>query len=219
MSLEPGAAEPHPEPDLPARPGRAGPGHVERLPRLPAQDPRRAQSREREVRHPRGDPGQDLLPRLARPRDPLRLPAACRGRIPRERLRVHTALLEHAAPPVDDAKHVHVGRLRLARVRQPRRSTALLAAAALPDRQSRWPETRLRRLDIGCGSSRIIQSHPESVGLDIELSKLRFLRRTNQRLVRSSCFRLPFADHSFSTVVNSQLIEHVPYDRSLCSPS
>jgi dolichol-phosphate mannosyltransferase len=72
-----------------------------------------------------------------------------------------------------------------------------------------------RRLDIGCGSSRIIQSHPESVGLDLEISKLRFLRRTNRRLVRSSCLRLPFADHSFSVVVNSQLIEHVPYDRSL----
>ena len=72
-----------------------------------------------------------------------------------------------------------------------------------------------RRLDIGCGSSRIVQSRPESVGLDLEVSKLRFLRRTNQRLVRSSCFRLPFRDHTFSAVVNSQLIEHVPYDRSL----
>jgi dolichol-phosphate mannosyltransferase len=71
------------------------------------------------------------------------------------------------------------------------------------------------RLDIGCGSSRIIQSRPESVGLDLEISKLRYLRRTNQRLVRASCFRLPFADHSFSAVVNSQLIEHVPYDRCL----
>lgn len=71
------------------------------------------------------------------------------------------------------------------------------------------------RLDIGCGSSRIIQSHPESVGLDLEISKLRYLRRTNQRLVRGTCFRLPFADHSFSSVVNSQLIEHVPYDRNV----
>jgi len=75
--------------------------------------------------------------------------------------------------------------------------------------------TEDRRLDIGCGSSRIIQSHPQSVGIDLEISKLRFLRRTNQRLVRSSCFRLPFGDHTFSVVVNSQLIEHVPYDRSL----
>ncbi|MBW2397901.1 MAG: glycosyltransferase [Deltaproteobacteria bacterium] len=67
------------------------------------------------------------------------------------------------------------------------------------------------RLDIGCGSSRIIQSAPESVGLDVEQAKLRFLRKTNSRLVRGSCFDLPFADHSFSTIVNSQMIEHVPY--------
>jgi len=71
------------------------------------------------------------------------------------------------------------------------------------------------RLDIGCGSSQIIQSSPEAVGLDIEVSKLRFLRKTNRHLVRSTCFRLPFADHSFSSLVNSQLIEHVPYDRRL----
>jgi dolichol-phosphate mannosyltransferase len=71
------------------------------------------------------------------------------------------------------------------------------------------------RLDIGCGSSRIIQSHPESIGLDIEISKLRYLRRTNRSLVRGTCFRLPFADHSFSSIVNSQVIEHVPYDRKI----
>jgi ubiquinone/menaquinone biosynthesis C-methylase UbiE len=67
------------------------------------------------------------------------------------------------------------------------------------------------RLDIGCGSSRIIQNAPESVGMDIEQAKLRFLRKTNSRLVRGSCFHLPFADHSFATIVNSQMIEHVPY--------
>jgi len=71
------------------------------------------------------------------------------------------------------------------------------------------------RLDVGCGSSRIIQNHATSVGLDIEMSKLRFLRRTNDRLVRASCFRLPFADRSFAVVVDSQLIEHVPYDPAL----
>jgi len=71
------------------------------------------------------------------------------------------------------------------------------------------------RLDVGCGSSRIIQSHPDAVGLDVEMSKLRFLRRTNSRLTRASCFKLPFADRSFKVVVNSQVIEHVPYDREI----
>jgi dolichol-phosphate mannosyltransferase len=94
----------------------------------------------------------------------------------------------------------------------------------LPQRY--WQRTRFRivnefagdvpeRLDIGCGSSKIIRSNPEAVALDIELPKLRFLRRTNPLLVRGSCFRLPFADHSFESLVNSQLIEHVPYDPNL----
>jgi ubiquinone/menaquinone biosynthesis C-methylase UbiE len=71
------------------------------------------------------------------------------------------------------------------------------------------------RLDIGCGSSRIVQSAPDSVGLDVEQAKLRFLRKTNSRLVRGSCFELPFADHAFSTIVNSQMIEHVPYSAAM----
>ncbi len=72
-----------------------------------------------------------------------------------------------------------------------------------------------RRLDIGCGSSRIIQSRPDSVGLDIETPKLRFLRRTNRLLVRASTFALPLADASFDIVVHSQVIEDVPYDRKI----
>jgi dolichol-phosphate mannosyltransferase len=71
------------------------------------------------------------------------------------------------------------------------------------------------RLDAGCGSSRIIQSAPASIGLDVEISKLRFLRRTNPRLLRASTFHLPFRDRSFAAVVSSQVIEHVPYDRRL----
>ena len=53
------------------------------------------------------------------------------------------------------------------------------------------------------------------MGLDVEIAKLRFLRRTNRRLLRASAFRLPFRDRAFSTVVSSQVIEHVPYDRQL----
>ncbi|MBW1882615.1 MAG: methyltransferase domain-containing protein [Deltaproteobacteria bacterium] len=53
------------------------------------------------------------------------------------------------------------------------------------------------------------------MGLDIEHSKLRFLRRTNPRLVRSTCGALPFANECFETVVNSQLIEHLPYDAEI----
>lgn len=69
-----------------------------------------------------------------------------------------------------------------------------------------------RKLDIGCGSGRFIQSEPGTVGLDLALAKLRFLRRSNPKLIRATCRSLPFADGSFDVVVNSQLIEHVPYD-------
>ena len=66
-------------------------------------------------------------------------------------------------------------------------------------------------LDVGCGSSRIIGSLPEgSVALDILVRKLRFDRRFGVPLVQGSGFALPFPDASFSCVLSSQVIEHVP---------
>jgi len=65
-------------------------------------------------------------------------------------------------------------------------------------------------LDIGCGSSRIILDLPEAVGLDILQNKLRWLRSRHRRLVRASCDRLPFGDGSFATMINSEVIEHIP---------
>jgi ubiquinone/menaquinone biosynthesis C-methylase UbiE len=67
-------------------------------------------------------------------------------------------------------------------------------------------------LDIGCGSSRIIQKLKGAVGLDISLKKLRYLRRRGIRLAKGDINRLPFKDASFSTVICSQVIEHVPVD-------
>jgi dolichol-phosphate mannosyltransferase len=68
-------------------------------------------------------------------------------------------------------------------------------------------------LDIGCGSSRIIQSLPRGVGLDVQLNKLRYLRGRVPMLLASSLTRLPFRDGSFQQVVCSEVIEHVPRDR------
>jgi dolichol-phosphate mannosyltransferase len=65
-------------------------------------------------------------------------------------------------------------------------------------------------LDIGCGSSRIIVDLPDAVGLDILQNKLRWLRFHHRKLVRGSCDRLPFRDGSFATLINSEVIEHVP---------
>jgi dolichol-phosphate mannosyltransferase len=66
-------------------------------------------------------------------------------------------------------------------------------------------------LDVGCGSSRIMELLPQgSVGLDILIRKLRFNRRFGVTLVNGSGFELPFRDASFSCVLSSQVIEHVP---------
>jgi len=65
-------------------------------------------------------------------------------------------------------------------------------------------------LDIGCGSSRIIQDLPKAVGMDILLPKLRFLRDRHSRLVQGSIFALPFPTHAFDAVICSEVIEHVP---------
>ena len=67
-----------------------------------------------------------------------------------------------------------------------------------------------RVLDIGCGSSRIIQDLPEAVGLDILLPKLRFLQNRNRRLVQASTFALPFPSECFDVVISSEVIEHIP---------
>jgi dolichol-phosphate mannosyltransferase len=68
-------------------------------------------------------------------------------------------------------------------------------------------------LDIGCGSSRIIQSFPRGVGLDVQLNKLRYLRGRVPMLLASGLTRLPFRDRSFRQLVCSEVIEHVPRDR------
>ena len=65
-------------------------------------------------------------------------------------------------------------------------------------------------LDIGCGSSRVIQNLPEAIGMDILLPKLRFLRDGHSRLVQGSIFALPFPDAAFDVVMCSEVIEHIP---------
>jgi dolichol-phosphate mannosyltransferase len=65
-------------------------------------------------------------------------------------------------------------------------------------------------LDVGCGSSRILASSTDVVGLDIQLHKLRYGRRFGKPLVHGSIFALPFADASFDGVICSEVIEHIP---------
>jgi glycosyltransferase involved in cell wall biosynthesis len=80
-----------------------------------------------------------------------------------------------------------------------------------------WARGAGRLLDAGCGSSLIVQSLNNAVGMEFNFGKLRFLRHHGIPLVRASAFALPFKDASFDCVISSQVIEHVAYDEVLFS--
>jgi dolichol-phosphate mannosyltransferase len=64
-------------------------------------------------------------------------------------------------------------------------------------------------VDIGCGSSKIIQSIPHAIALDFSMKKLRCIRKTNPIRLCASSVALPFTDESIDCVIHSQLIEHL----------
>lgn len=67
-----------------------------------------------------------------------------------------------------------------------------------------------RIIDIGCGSSRILETMtPDSVGLDIQLGKLRYARKYPPELIQGSALELPVKNNTFSCVICSQVIEHI----------
>jgi dolichol-phosphate mannosyltransferase len=66
-----------------------------------------------------------------------------------------------------------------------------------------------RVADIGCGSSRIILDHPDWIGLDVNLLKLRYLGRRRAGLVAGSVSDIPLRDASVDCIVCSQVIEHI----------
>lgn len=70
-------------------------------------------------------------------------------------------------------------------------------------------------LDIGCGSTQLMNAAPQTIGMDAEPSKLRFLRRRGRLLVNGRVEQLPFRDQAFNVVVCSELIERVAADRKL----
>ncbi len=72
-----------------------------------------------------------------------------------------------------------------------------------------------RVLDVGCGSSVILQTLNDATGVDVNFGKLRYMRRYGLPLVNASIFALPFAAASFDCVVCSEVIEHVPRDPTL----
>ena len=72
------------------------------------------------------------------------------------------------------------------------------------------PQAGRLTLDIGCGSSRIVQTLPGIVGMDLAMHKLRWLRAPGRYLVRGSLTEVPFHDGAFDTVICSEVIEHIP---------
>jgi dolichol-phosphate mannosyltransferase len=67
-------------------------------------------------------------------------------------------------------------------------------------------------VDVGCGSSLILQSLNHAVGLDVSFSKMRYLRRYELPVVQGSIFHLPFGAASADCVICSEVIEHIPMD-------
>lgn len=66
-------------------------------------------------------------------------------------------------------------------------------------------------LDVGCGSSRILGALPDgSIGLDIQMRKLRYSRRYRKQYVNGSALELPIISESFKCIICSEVVEHVP---------
>jgi glycosyltransferase involved in cell wall biosynthesis/predicted SAM-dependent methyltransferase len=78
-----------------------------------------------------------------------------------------------------------------------------------------WARGAGLTLDVGSGSSIIIQSLNNAVALDFNFAKTRYLHRLSIPAVRASAFALPFGDETFDCVISSQVIEHIAREQVL----
>ncbi len=67
-------------------------------------------------------------------------------------------------------------------------------------------------LDIGCGSSRILNTLPNAIGMDIDIKKMRHMRQYESPVLCASAFQLPFKNETFDGIVCSEVIEHIQKD-------
>lgn len=92
--------------------------------------------------------------------------------------------------------------------------------------RSRWLERRqdtivsflevdVPVLDVGCGSSRLVQTLAKSVGVDRDVRKLRYLRRRGPAVVAGALPRLPFPDERFPQLVCSGVLRPAAMDETL----
>lgn len=77
---------------------------------------------------------------------------------------------------------------------------------------TRYVGDAARVLDAGCGSTQMLNGAPQTVGMDPQLRKLRFMQVPGRLLVNGSTFALPFKSGAFDVVVSSQVIEHLVPD-------
>ncbi len=70
-------------------------------------------------------------------------------------------------------------------------------------------------LDIGCGSSRILRGLNEAIGIDIQMNKVRYMKRYDKPVINASIYDLPFKSKSFDCIICSQVIEHIPYENKI----
>jgi dolichol-phosphate mannosyltransferase len=67
-------------------------------------------------------------------------------------------------------------------------------------------------LDVGCGSSQILDGLPQADGCDIRLNKLRYKRAPFRRLVCGDVRNLPFKTGYYDAVIFSEVLEILPDD-------
>jgi len=66
-------------------------------------------------------------------------------------------------------------------------------------------------LDVGCGSSRILDVLPVgSIGLDIQMRKLRYSRCYKKIYINGSAVSLPISKDSIKCIICSEVVEHIP---------
>ena len=70
-------------------------------------------------------------------------------------------------------------------------------------------------LDLGCGSSRIFESLPLAVGVDVNMKKLRYRRPLGKPLICASVNHVPMKSESFDQVICAEVIEHIPEDEGV----